>query len=117
MADQAVGELDDAFGNTAVEHQLPGEDEKGDGQEAEDLHAANHLLEDDGHRQIGGQDGGHAAQTDGKGHRHAQDQQQREADAQDGQFHAGSTTLPCTSATMCSTENSTISTPPITIGT
>ena len=49
VADKAVGQPHDALGDAAVEHQLAGEDEEGTGQEAENLHAAHHLLEHDGH--------------------------------------------------------------------
>jgi len=117
MADQAVGEAHDAVGDAAVEHQLAREDEEGNGQKAEDLHAADHLLEDDGDGQAGGHDGGHRGQPDRERDRHAQQQQQREAHAEDGQFHEGVTSVPRSSAMMCSIENSTISTPAMTTGT
>ena len=117
MAHQAVGQAHDALGNPAVEHQFAREDEERDGEEAEDLHPAHHLLEHDGHRQASHQDGGHRRQPDGKSHRHAQQEQHREAHGQHGQFHAVSTVVPRHTAIRCSTENSTISTPAIITGT
>jgi hypothetical protein len=117
VADQAVGEAHDAVGDAAVEHQLAGEHEERDRQEREHLHAADHLLEHHGDRQAGRQDGGHRGQADGEGHRHAQQQQDDEARRHDGQFHAGTTSWPRSSATMCSKENSTISAPAIITGT
>ena len=117
MPDQAVGEAHDAVGDAAIQHQLTREDEEGDGEEAEDLHAADHLLEDDGHGQAGRDDGGHRRQPDRERDRHAQQQQQREAHAEDSQFHEGVTSVPRSSARMCSIENSTISTPAMTTGT
>ena len=53
VAHKAVGEAHDAVGDAAVEHQFAGEDEERDGQEAEHLHPADHLLEDDRDRQAG----------------------------------------------------------------
>ncbi len=94
MADQRVGEAHDALGDAAVEHQLAGEDEERNGEEGEHLHAADHLLEDDGERQPGGEDGGDRRQADRERDRNPNEQQQREADCEDGQFHAGTTSLP-----------------------
>jgi hypothetical protein len=87
VADQAVGEADDPLRDAAVEHQLAGEDEERDRQEGEDLHPADHLLEHDGDRQAGGEDGRDRRQADRERDRHAEHEQDDEADREDGQFH------------------------------
>ena len=111
VADQRVGEAHDAVGHPAVEHQLAGEDEERDRQEAEHLHPADHLLEDDGDREAGIQDGGDRGQADRERNRHAQQQQDGESDGEYGQFHAGTTSSLRSSAITCSSENITIRTP------
>jgi hypothetical protein len=65
----------------------PAKHEERDREEAEHLHAADHLLEHDGHRQAGGDDGGDRGEPDREGHRHAEQEQQRETHAEDSQFH------------------------------
>ena len=79
MADQTIGKAHDALGDAAIQHQLAGENEKGNGQKTEHLHAADHLLEHHGHRQPGGNDGGDRRQPNRKRNRHAQHQEEREA--------------------------------------
>ena len=55
MPAQTVGKPHDAVGNAAVQHQLARENEKRYRQERKNLHPADHLLENDGNRQVSGE--------------------------------------------------------------
>ncbi|KAG0758794.1 hypothetical protein G6F22_019548 [Rhizopus arrhizus] len=75
---QRLGERDDAVGNAAVQHEFAREDEEGNGQERERVHAGGHLLERHRQRQVLDHDGGDGRQADGEGHRHADHQEPHE---------------------------------------
>ena len=47
MADEVLGELHDAVGDAAVEHQLSRENEKRNREERKDVHPRGHALEHD----------------------------------------------------------------------
>ena len=116
MADEVLGELHDAVGNAAVEHQFAGEYEKRNGEKREHAHAGGHALEHHGDGQAFVQNGRHCGKADGKGHRHAEDQQGEKHHAQDGQCHEGTTSVPLTSAIMCSIEKRQIRAPATRMG-
>ena len=111
MADQAVGEAHDAIGDAAVEHQLAREHEERNGEEGEDLHAADHLLEHDGDRQPEYRMVATEARPIENATGTPSSSSAVKTERQNGQFHAGTTSSSRSSATMCSIENSTISTP------
>ena len=123
MADHAVGKTHNTIGNTTVEHQLTGEHKKRDRQEREHLHAAHCFLEDDGDRNARVHNRGNRSQANGESHWYAQNEQYREADGENCEFHvvlsgiqyqAGTTSSWRSNAMMCSMLNITISTPAMT---
>src|SRR5262249_43820508 len=116
VPDEVLGEGDDAVGDPAMEHQLAREDEERDREEGEDVHPRVHALEHDRERQPFPHDGAHGREPDRERHRHPEEQQEDEADREDRQCHAGFTSSPRKSATMCSIENRTMSDPEITSG-
>ena len=116
MADHILRQLHDAVGNAAVEHQLPREDKKRNGEKGEDIHPRTHALKHYGQRQTFIENRRNRRQANGKGHRHAQNEQAQKGDGQNNQCHDGMTSLPCSMARTCSTENSTIKVPDSTSG-
>ena len=117
VADQAVGEAHDAVGDAAVEHQLAGEHEERDRQEART--PACRRPSSGTPRPSAGRRRGWWRPTTARSRTRPARRAAAAAvklSAQDGQFHAGSTSSPRSSAMMCSIENSTISAPAITSG-
>ena len=88
MPDQVAREGDDLVGDAAVQHQLAGEDEERDRQEREHVHPGDHALERGRERKALDQVGEDAGQRDGERDRDAQQQEDREADAKNGQGKA-----------------------------
>ncbi len=117
VTDQAFRQFDDPMGDAAVKHQFAGEDEERNRQEREHGHAGDHPAEDHRHRQPFVHDRDHRGEPDRERDRDAQHQEREEQDGEDGQCHDGTTSSPLNSAMICSTENSTISTPAIATGT
>src|SRR4029077_5114784 len=103
--------------DAAVEHELAGEDEERNGEKGEHSHPRRHPLEDDRNRQSFIQDRADRRQSDREGDRDAEDEEEDKRQREYRQCHAGSTSVPCSSATMCSMENRTISAPAIATGT
>jgi hypothetical protein len=116
VTDQAAGKVDDLVGNTAVQHELTGEDEEGNGQEGKHIHARDHHLDGGLKRQAFHGKGGQTGQANGKRHGHAQQQEGDEAQTEYGQCHEGTTFVPANWASICSMENRTIATPEISTG-
>ena len=84
MPDQAAREVDDLVGNAAMQHQLTGEDEEWNRQERKHIHAGNHHLNRGFKWQPFHREGGQTGQTNGKCHRHTQDQKEHKAQTQYG---------------------------------
>ena len=90
LADEQLGKVDQALGNTAVVHDVAGQDEQGHSKQREALHAGVHLLHRDKGDLVPGQ-GGHGGHDrrrhNADGDRHAEEQQHAEHGEQDNGGH------------------------------
>ena len=90
LADKQLREVDQALGNTAIVHDVAGQDEEGHGQQREALHAGVHLLHRDEGNLIprkGGHCGHNAGRHNADGDGHAEEQQDAEHGKQDNGRH------------------------------
>ena len=117
MTYKAACKGDDLVGDSAVQHQLSGEDEEGNGEERKHVHARYHHLNGGLEGQTLDRERRQTAEPDRECHRHAQRQKEDEAQTENGQCHDGITSLPVNKAIRCSMENSVMSTPAMRIGT